>query len=120
RETGIAEEGGEEIVRFGTQIGTLGFILLAMQHVIRARGCGAQTLKMTVFPAANGATNALNPSSMGAFHGAIPRTTPMGSLNTIAYDSPCESGTLPPSTSEINPAVSSSRSIPNCTLACAQ
>ena len=34
RETGIAEEGGEEIVRFGTQIRTLRFILLAIQHVI--------------------------------------------------------------------------------------
>lgn len=78
------------------------------------------TLRITVFPAANGATTALNPNKTGAFHGAIPSTTPNASLNTIAYDSSCVTGMLPPIVSEINAAVSSNSATPNSTFARAQ
>jgi hypothetical protein len=38
----------------------------------------------TVFPHAIGAATARNPSKRAAFHGAIPTTTPYGSLTTMA------------------------------------
>lgn len=49
-----------------------------------------RTLRTTVLPAPTAAAAARKPRISGAFHGAIARTTPKGSLMTIA----CASGSL--------------------------
>lgn len=59
-------------------------------------GESSEPLRMAVLPAASGSSTARVPRMNGAFHGAMPRITPYGSLNTRA-PSPCSDtdGTAP-------------------------
>jgi hypothetical protein len=52
-------------------------------------------LRIATLPAATGAITARKPRTTGAFHGAMPRITPRGSLKTSPYDSPWVKGIEP-------------------------
>lgn len=65
------------------------------------------TFKIAVLPAAITGITDLNPKITGAFHGAMPSTTPSGFFMTSAYVFPCDEGIVPLMASVIVDAVSS-------------
>lgn len=82
-ETSFLEQLRDEVVRSWTEFRTLNEHL-DKQAANRFHRIEIRTLSIAVLPAATAAATERSPKIRGAFQGAIPRTTPRGSIKTNA------------------------------------